>query len=48
MPPADSSTWLCPTCGRRVPVCYLSNSYKRRDTTGSCFLAYRDGLYREV
>ncbi|WP_151638239.1 helix-turn-helix transcriptional regulator [Noviherbaspirillum aerium] len=35
------------TCGRRVPVCYLSNSYKRRDTTGSCFLAYRDGLYRE-
>lgn len=35
------------TFGRRLPVCYLSNSYKRRDTTGRCFLAYREGLYRE-
>lgn len=35
------------TSGRRLPVCYLSNSYKRRDTTGRCFLAYREGLYRE-
>jgi DNA-binding CsgD family transcriptional regulator len=35
------------TFGRRLPVCYLSNSYKRRDTTGRCFLAYRDGLYQQ-
>lgn len=35
------------TSPRRVPVCYLSNSYKRRDTTGHCFTAYRNGLYRQ-
>lgn len=35
------------TFGRRLPVCYLSNSYKRRDTTGRCFLAYREGLYQQ-
>lgn len=29
------------------PVCYLSDSYQRADTTGHCFRAYRDGLYRE-
>ncbi|GIZ50331.1 helix-turn-helix transcriptional regulator [Noviherbaspirillum aridicola] len=30
-----------------APVCYLSGSYLRRDATGHCFRAYRDGLYRE-
>jgi DNA-binding CsgD family transcriptional regulator len=34
------------TFPRTTPVCYLSNSFERRDTTSSCFLAYRQGIYR--
>jgi len=34
------------TYPRTTPVCYLSNSFERRDTTSSCFLAYRQGIYR--
>ncbi|HEY8608240.1 MAG TPA: helix-turn-helix transcriptional regulator [Noviherbaspirillum sp.] len=35
------------TAAATRPVCYLSDSYQRADTTGLCFRAYRDGLYRE-
>lgn len=28
------------------PVCYLSSSFRRLDTTGACFQVYRDHLYR--
>ncbi len=31
--------------GEAPPICYLSNSFRRRDTTGACFSAYRGGLY---
>src|SRR5690606_34715153 len=30
----------------RPPVCYLSGSFQRRDTTGACLQVYRDRLYR--
>ena len=30
----------------RPPICYLSGSFRRRDTTGACFQVYRDHLYR--
>lgn len=29
-----------------MPVCYLSSSFERQDTTASCFHAYRQGIYR--
>lgn len=28
------------------PVCYLSGSFRRRDTTASCFQVYRERLYK--
>lgn len=34
------------TSPEREPVCYLSDSFERRDTTPACFRAYQTGLYR--